>query len=108
MIENHLWAESDPNHHISDSQHSVEELAASSASYHHLSTDSYHSHDYGHDGHNTDPNASIEPSCTHPLSSQPRFGAATDCWWCHGSGVEPGSNPTTVCSRCGGSGIGST
>jgi hypothetical protein len=104
MIESHLWPESDPN--ISDSQHSVEELA--DLTYHpepvydeglHLVHDSYHSHDYGHDEHAV-PNDSVDSIYTHSSSPQPRS--------CHGTGTEPGSNPTTVCSHCGGSGIGST
>lgn len=40
--------------------------------------------------------------------AQHRSGAATTCYWCHGSGIEPASNPSRECSHCGGSGIGAS
>jgi hypothetical protein len=52
----------------------------------------------------THPHSSTETNPIH--QAQHRNGAATTCYGCHGSGIEPGSNPSEKCSHCGGSGIG--
>jgi hypothetical protein len=56
--------------------------------------------------HPEHPHSSTETNPIH--QAQHRSGADTTCYLCHGSGIEPGSNPSEKCSHCGGSGIGAS